>query len=116
MTLKDLARHAVIAGTTGGGKTMLLIKILQQAIGQGIGLDSALALLSPSRPEFDAIMAKVGPELKRLRVDVFDDFQKLAATKNARQQEGWVESSIGLLRDLLRPMLRQTFGQMAPSA
>src|SRR5262245_60916905 len=58
MQLKDWARHAMIAGTTGGGKTMLILKIIQQIIKRSSGEDGAgCTFISPHPGARLAILA-----------------------------------------------------------
>lgn len=84
--------------------------------GEHPGFSKALALTDPSHPDFEGMIAAFRPRVRsEVGRVVLADFDKLANTKNARQQEQWVESTINLLRDLLSPSVMQIFDQRAPS-
>ncbi len=80
--------------------------------GHHLGLAKALILLDPNHPEFDPIMDRLWPHLPD---EIRSDFHNLRATRNARQREQWVESTINRLREILEsPLVRQMFAQLAP--
>ena len=81
--------------------------------GQHLGLDKALVLLDPGHPDFDYYMGRLWDYLPD---EIRADFRNLSETKNARQREQWVESTINRLRELLSsPLVRQMFGQRSPA-
>ncbi len=79
-------------------------------------LTDVLVLLRPQHPRHEEVFQKVAPFLDgKFAEEFLSDLEMLRATKNARQQEDWVESAINRLRDTFSPVVTAVFSQTAPS-
>jgi TraM recognition site of TraD and TraG len=83
--------------------------------GKHLGLSDMRALVDPRREEFGQIIDRVGPELLRLKPEVFYELQELRGTKSDTLRNQWMESTVNLLDDVLGILLQLIFGQHAPS-
>lgn len=80
------------------------------------GLGKLPALLDPQHAEFDELVDGAKPYIhSEIGREVIADFEKLRNTPQARQQEGWVESTLNLKYTVFSTLFRLIIGQHAPS-
>lgn len=83
--------------------------------GKHLGLSDMRALIDPRRPEFGAVVDRIGPALQRLKPEVFWELQEVRGTRNDALRDKWMESTANLLDDTLGVVLQLVFGQHAPT-
>jgi len=88
------------------------VGVRQDQHGTHLPLKDALSLLNPADPRHEELYTRVEPFLSS---EVRSDFEKLRATRDARKQEDWVESTFNRLRDILSPIVERIFNLEAPS-
>lgn len=82
------------------------------ANGDHLGLGDVSVLLDPRHTAHDAVLSKITPHLARHAPEVLSDFNKVKSG-TPRQQEDWIESTIGRLRAFLTPAVKSLFSGAA---
>lgn len=97
------------------------IGIRDENSGEHLGLSDALILLNPDDARFPYVLGKVAPLLSHGPIvgtaddgfdvgpDILTDLQMMASVRDPVRREGWVESSINRLREILSPIVRRIF-------
>lgn len=81
--------------------------------GRHLGLADMKALANPRRPEFAAVLDRIGPRLRELKPEVFHELEDLRAARSETLINQWMESTTNLLDDTLGVILQLVFGQHA---
>lgn len=77
--------------------------------GSHLSLADAEVLLDTKHPSFNRVFPAVRDKLKKDYASVLSDFAKVHSS-TPRQQEDWIESTIGRLRSFLSPAVKSVFG------
>lgn len=86
------------------------VGIRHSPTGEHFGLEEALILLSPSHPEYAAVVETVLPLLNNPHTRLtYADLRMLIEVKDTQRRENWTESAINRLRTVLSPVFRRIF-------
>ncbi|HJS28693.1 MAG TPA: helicase HerA-like domain-containing protein, partial [Anaerolineales bacterium] len=109
LRLKDLTRHAFIAGVTGSGKTNTIKTLLQQVVSAGV----PFLVIEPAKAEYRRLLNL--PTLRdRLHVFTLGNEPVAPLRLNPFEVVGWPENSVGVHLDLLRSVFIASFGMWTP--
>jgi hypothetical protein len=107
--LKDLTRHALVAGVTGSGKTNTIKILLQQVDSAG----APFLVIEPAKAEYRRLLDL--PDFSdRLQVFTLGNEPVAPLRLNPFEVVGWPENSVGVHLDLLRSVFIASFGMWTP--
>jgi len=107
--LKDLTRHAFVAGVTGAGKTNTIFYLLKQAAAQGV----PFLVLEAAKSEYRALLDDSALR-ERLQVFTLGDELTSPFRLNPFEVVSWPTIPIGVHLDLLRSVFSASFGMWTP--
>ena len=81
--------------------------------GKHLGLSELMALTNPGT--LQRVLAKVGPALRAIRPEVYDELEQVVIAKSETLRNQWIESTTNLLSGVLGVYTELIFGQHAAS-
>jgi hypothetical protein len=109
VSLKDLTRHAFVAGVTGAGKTNTIFYLLKQAAARGM----PFLVLEAAKSEYRALLDDSNLHGK-LQVFTLGDELTSPFRLNPFEVVSWPAIPIGVHLDLLRSVFSASFGMWTP--
>jgi len=105
--LRDLTRHAFVAGVTGAGKTNTILQLLKQAGGSGV----PFLVIEPAKTEYRALLCD---EVLKGKLQVFTMGDETVSPFRLNPFETLPGTPVGVHIDLLRSVFSVSFGMWTP--
>jgi hypothetical protein len=109
IALRDLTRHAFVAGVTGSGKTNTIFHLLKQAANVNIHF----MVLEPAKAEYRALLDEASLT-NRLQIFTLGDEMTSPFRLNPFEVVAWPHVPVAVHLDLLRSVFSASFGMWTP--